>query len=125
MPESCPIIVEVKTEYSPEHSEPDKRRYVFIYYISIHNHGDQTAQLTGRHWVITDANGKIDEIRGEGVIGEKPILQPGDEHYYNSFCVLETSVGCMRGSYTMVAENGLSFDAPIPLFTLSVPGTLN
>jgi len=123
--ESCPILVEVKTEYSPEHSEPDRNHYVFIYYISIHNKGDQAAQLTSRHWMITDANGKVDEVRGEGVIGEKPVLEPGDEHFYNSFCVLSTSVGCMQGSYVMQGEDGLYFDAPIPAFTLAVPGCLN
>jgi len=123
--EPCPIIVEVKTEYSPEHSDPGKNHFVFIYYISIHNRGVQAAQLSGRHWIITDANNKVEEVRGEGVVGEKPVLEPGDEHFYNSFCILETSVGCMQGSYVMQGEDGLFFDAPIPPFTLSVPGALN
>jgi len=120
-----PIVVEVKPEYSPEHSEPDRGRYVFIYYISIQNTGGRTAQLLSRHWIITDANGKVEEVRGDGVVGEQPVLAPGDEHFYNSFCMLETSVGCMQGSYMMRGEDGLCFDVPIPVVTLAVPGMLN
>ncbi|MDQ6981959.1 MAG: Co2+/Mg2+ efflux protein ApaG [Mariprofundus sp.] len=121
----CPVVVEVNPEYSPEHSEPEQNHYVFIYYISIQNRGRQAAQLISRHWVITDANGKVEEVRGDGVVGEQPVLAPGDEHCYNSFCVLETHVGCMQGSYMMLGEDGRYFDAPIPAFTLAVPGALN
>jgi len=121
----CPIVVEVNPEYSPEHSEPERNHFVFIYYISIQNRGNRSAQLISRHWVITDANGKVEEVRGDGVVGEQPVLAPGDEHCYNSFCVLETHVGCMQGSYMMLGEDGRSFDAPIPAFTLAVPGALN
>ncbi len=125
MKEDCPIVVEVNPEYSPEHSEPDQGRYVFIYYINIRNTGAQSAQLISRHWVITDANGKVEEVRGDGIVGEQPVLESDDEHFYNSFCVLETSVGCMQGSYMMLGEDGRYFDAPIPAFTLAVPGALN
>jgi len=123
--ESCPIFVEVKPEYSLEHSDPDQGRFVFIYYVTIRNQGEQAAQLISRHWIITDADNKSQEIRGEGVIGEQPLLEPGDEHFYNSFCVLGTRIGCMQGSYMMQGEDGLYFDAPIPAFTLAVPGSLN
>lgn len=122
---TSPVVVTVKPEYSPEHSSPDDDRFVFIYYISIQNRGEQTVQLISRHWQITDANGKVEEVRGDGVIGEQPVLAPGDEHCYNSFCLLETNVGCMQGSYMMLGEDGLYFDAPVPAFTLAVPGALN
>jgi len=125
MSESCPIVVTVRPEYAPEHSEPEQGRFVFIYYIRIQNKGEQGVQLVGRHWLITDAKGKVEEVRGDGVVGEKPVLAPGDEHDYNSFCVLETNVGCMQGSYVMLGEDGRYFDAPIPAFTLAVPGALN
>ncbi len=125
MSESCPIVVTVRPEYAPEHSEPEQGRFVFIYYIRIQNKGEQGVQLVSRHWLITDAKGKVEEVRGDGVVGEQPVLAPGDEHDYNSFCVLETNVGCMQGSYVMVGEDGRYFDAPIPAFTLAVPGALN
>ncbi len=121
----CPIVVSVKPEYSPEHSDPEQNRFVFVYYVSIQNRGEQVAQLVSRHWMITDANGKTEEVRGDGVVGEQPVLAPGNEHCYNSFCVLETNVGCMQGSYMMLGEDGLYFDAPIAAFTLAVPGVLN
>ena len=125
MNDQCPIMVTVKPEYAPEHSDPEQERFVFIYYITIQNRGAQTVQLISRHWVISDANGKSIEVRGDGVIGEQPVLAPGDEHFYSSFCVLETHVGCMQGSYMMLGEDGQYFDAPIPAFTLAVPGVLN
>ncbi|GAV21155.1 ApaG protein [Mariprofundus micogutta] len=125
MSEPCPIIVNVKTEYSAEHSEPDQEHFVFIYYVSIKNRGEQAAQLISRHWIITDGDDQTQEVRGDGVIGEQPVLEPGDEHYYNSFCVLSTRVGCMQGSYMMLGEDGLYFDAPIPAFSLAAPGSLN
>lgn len=125
MSEPCPIVVTVKSEYAPEHSDPEQGRFVFIYDIAIRNRGEQTVQLMSRHWLITDANGKVEEVRGDGVVGEQPVLASGDVHYYNSFCVLETNVGCMQGSYMMLGEDGLYFDAPIPAFTLAVPGVLN
>ena len=124
MPDN-PIEVTVRTEYAAEHSDPAQNRYVFIYYISIVNSGSQTAQLISRHWQISDATGNIEEVRGEGVVGEQPILAPGKEHFYNSFCILETPVGCMQGSYQMPGQDGLYFDAPVAPFSLAVPGSLN
>ncbi len=121
----CSIVVEVKAEYSDEHSQPEQNRFVFIYDIHIRNIGDQAAQLLTRHWLITDGNGMVEEVMGDGVIGEQPVIAPGAEHSYNSFCVLETNVGYMQGSYQMLSEAGETFDAPVPAFTLAVPGTLN
>jgi len=125
MTETCPIIVDVKPEYSTEHSEPEQGRFVFIYYITIRNIGEQAAQLLSRHWVITDGNGLVEEVMGDGVIGEQPVISPGGAHQYNSFCVLQTNVGYMQGSYRMLSESGEVFDAPIPAFTLAAPGSLN
>jgi len=123
--DSCPIMIEVENSYAAEHSEPEQNRFVFIYDISIHNRGNCAAQLISRHWVISDADGKIEEVRGEGVVGEQPVLEPGATYRYNSFCVLETPVGCMQGSYRMLDEDGNEFDAPVPTFTLALPGSLN
>jgi len=119
------MTVVVRPEYAEEHSDPEQSQFVFIYHISIRNEGVVPAQLISRHWLITDANGQVQEVEGEGVIGEQPVISPGGEHRYNSFCVLETPVGCMEGSYQMVAEDGTAFEAPIPAFTLAVPGTLH
>jgi len=120
-----PIEVNVRTEYAAEHSDPDQDRYVFIYYISIINRGDQAAQLIERYWKITDGTGHIEEVRGEGVVGEQPVIEPGKEHFYNSFCILQTPVGWMQGSYQMRGEDGLYFDAPVAPFSLAIPGCLN
>jgi len=125
MSESCSIIVDVKPEYSSEHSEPEQGRFVFVYYITIRNEGEQAAQLLSRHWLITDANGMVEEVMGEGVIGEQPVIAAGEMHQYNSFCVLQTNVGYMEGSYRMLSEQGELFDAAIPAFTLAAPGSLN
>jgi len=119
------IRVQVRPEYAEEHSDPDTNRFVFIYHISIHNEGSLAAQLLRRHWIITDADGNVQEVEGDGVIGEQPDIPPGGEHSYQSFCVLETPIGCMQGSYLMRASDGAEFEAPIPTFTLAVPGTLN
>ena len=115
----------VETEYAAEHSDAEQNRFVFFYYITIHNRGTQAVQLISRHWQISDATGKVEEVRGEGVVGEQPIIEPGESHFYNSFCMLETPVGCMQGSYQMRGEDELYFDAPIAPFTLAVPGSLN
>ncbi|HXH73028.1 MAG TPA: Co2+/Mg2+ efflux protein ApaG [Mariprofundaceae bacterium] len=119
------IEVTAEPEYVPEHSEPEKGRYVFVYTIGIHNAGSVAAQLLSRHWIITDANGQVEEVVGDGVVGEQPVIQPGDEHEYSSFCELQTRVGYMEGSYTMRANDGTVFEAAIPAFTLAVPGSLN
>jgi len=121
----CEISIEVATDYVDDQSEPDVDRYVFAYTITIANQGNVPAKLLSRHWVITDANGKIQEVSGDGVVGEQPHLNPGEKFSYSSGAVLETPVGAMQGSYRMEADNGTSFDAPIPPFTLAVPGLLH
>jgi ApaG protein len=121
----CEISIEVATNYIDDQSEPDVDRYVFAYTITISNRGNIPAQLLSRHWVITDANGKIQEVSGDGVVGVQPRLNPGEKFSYSSGAILETPVGAMQGCYRMQAENGTSFDAPIPPFTLAVPGLLH
>jgi ApaG protein len=122
---SYAIDVAVETHYLEDQSAPDDHRFVFAYTIRIANAGRLAARLISRHWIITDANGKIEEVRGDGVIGEQPLLHPGQHFDYTSGAVLETSVGTMRGSYQMVADDGHRFDAPIAQFTLSIPRTVH
>ena len=119
------IRVDVETAYLDEQSDPREGRYVFSYTITIRNEGQVPARLLRRHWVITDANGKVQEVRGEGVVGEQPHLQPGQGFRYTSGAVLETPVGSMQGSYQMIADDGERFEAPIPAFTLAIPGTIH
>ena len=119
------IRIQVATNYIDEQSEPDADRYVFGYTITISNDGERAAQLLSRHWVITDANGKVQEVSGDGVVGEQPYLNPGEHFRYSSGAVLETPVGAMQGLYRMQADDGARFDAPIEPFTLAVPGMLN
>jgi ApaG protein len=119
------IKVDVVTAYMAEQSEPEERRYVFSYTITIRNEGTVPAKLMRRHWLITDADGHIQEVRGDGVVGEQPLLQPGQGFRYSSGAVLETPVGTMHGSYQMVADGGDEFDAPIAPFRLAKPGVLN
>jgi ApaG protein len=116
------IRIEVETSYLDEQSDPRERRYVFSYTITIRNEGTVPARLMTRHWVITDANGKVQEVRGDGVVGEQPHLKPGQGFRYSSGAVLETPVGAMQGSYQMVTDEGLKFDAPIAAFRLAMPG---
>ncbi len=119
------IQVSVKTTFLPAQSAPDQNRYVFAYTITITNSGEIPAKLITRHWVITDANNRIQEVRGDGVVGEQPYIAPGMSFEYTSGTVLETPVGVMKGTYQMVADDGTSFDAEIPAFTLSTPRTLH
>jgi ApaG protein len=119
------IRVEVATRYLPEQSDPESDRYVFSYAITITNVGSIAAQLISRHWLITDADGKVQEVRGLGVVGNQPLLQPGEKFEYASGSALETPVGTMKGTYQMVAEDGTQFDARIPEFVLSMPRTLH
>jgi ApaG protein len=119
------FAIDVATRYLDEQSEPDNDRYVFAYTIHIRNTGKVPARLLGRHWVITDANGNVQEITGEGVVGEQPWLRPGEDFSYTSGAVLETHLGTMQGTYEMLADDGTRFDAPIPPFTLSIPRTLH
>ncbi len=119
------IRINVATQYVDAQSEPDIDRYVFAYTITIENRSQRPAQLLSRHWVITDANGKVQEVSGDGVVGEQPKLGPGETYRYSSGAVLETPVGAMQGRYRMQAEDGIDFYAPIPPFTLAVPGMLH
>jgi ApaG protein len=119
------IKVDVETQYVEEQSLPQQDRYVFAYTITIRNQGQVAAQLLSRHWIITDANNKVQEVKGEGVVGEQPHLKPGEQFRYTSGTMLETPVGSMRGSYQMMADDGVEFDAEIPVFTLSIPRTLH
>jgi ApaG protein len=120
-----PIRVDVQTSYVPEQSDPGSQRYVFSYTITILNEGKEPARLLRRHWLITDANGKIQEVRGDGVVGEQPHLQPGQGFRYSSGAILETPVGTMQGSYQMETDKGAQFDAPIAPFRLAMPGILH
>jgi len=117
--------IDVAARYLDDQSEPAQSRYVFAYTIRIHNSGTVPARLLARHWVITDANGKVEEVEGEGVVGEQPYLRPGERFEYTSGAVLETDLGMMRGDYKMLADDGTRFEAPIPPFTLTVPRTLH
>jgi ApaG protein len=119
------IRVQVTTKYLPERSSPREGEYWFAYFIRITNVGVDTAQLISRHWIITNADGEVEEVRGEGVVGEQPVLAPGAFYTYNSFCNLKTNVGTMHGEYTMVTADGQSFEARIAPFTLAVPNALN
>ncbi|MCH8248316.1 MAG: Co2+/Mg2+ efflux protein ApaG [Proteobacteria bacterium] len=121
----CDIRIQVATRYIDDQSDPDINRYVFAYTITISNSGDVAARLISRHWIITDANGKVQEVNGDGVVGEQPHLNPGEVFRYTSGAVLETPLGAMQGLYRMEADNGIGFDAPIEPFTLVVPGLLN
>lgn len=119
------IQIFVETDYIEDQSNSSEERFVFAYTITIENIGVSPAQLLARHWVITDSNGKIDEVEGDGVIGEQPVIQPGEAFSYTSGAILETDVGTMAGSYQMINEGGQPFDADIPEFVLSVPRTLH
>lgn len=119
------IQVSARTAFIPEQSDLDGGRYVFAYTITITNAGSVPAQLVSRHWIITDANNQIQEVRGLGVVGEQPLLRPNESFQYTSGTAIATPVGTMRGTYQMVAEDGCQFDAPIPEFTLSMPRVLH
>jgi len=119
------IEIEVATAYIEEQSDPAASRYVFAYHITIRNSGEAPVQLLDRHWIIRDARDQVQEVRGEGVVGKQPRIRPGEEFEYTSGTVLETPVGTMEGSYGLRDDSGLSFRAPIPPFTLSMPHTLH
>ena len=116
------IRVDVETNYVEDQSDPRERRYVFAYTITLRNEGQVSAKLLSRHWIITDANGKVQEARGDGVVGEQPYLKPGQGFRYSSGTMIETPVGAMQGTYQMVADDGERFDAPIAPFRLAMPG---
>ena len=119
------IRVQVTPKYLADRSAPRENEYWFAYFIRISNLGTETVQLISRHWVITNADGEEEEVHGEGVVGEQPVLPPGAHYDYNSFCHLKTSVGTMHGEYTMVTSSGGTFEARIAPFTLAAPNALN
>jgi ApaG protein len=122
---SSDIKVTVKTLYLQRESESTADRYVFVYFINIQNNGSSRVRLLTRHWFITDANGSVEEVTGEGVVGEQPYIQPSEFYEYNSFTILRTPVGSMEGTYRFVNDDGHLFDAPIPVFGLAIPRILN
>jgi len=124
-PENHQVDISVETIYVADQSEPDANRYVFAYTITIENAGKVPAQLISRHWIITDAAGHVQEVSGEGVVGEQPHLDPGESFSYTSAAMIETPVGTMHGSYQMIDDDGAEFDAPIAAFRLSVPNILH
>lgn len=113
--------MEVTPEYLPTHSEPDEQRFVFAYTVVIENQGAATVQLLRRHWIVTDGRGRVEEVEGEGVVGEQPRLDPGQSFQYTSGCILETPLGTMHGTYLMVREDGTTFEAEISPFALATP----
>jgi ApaG protein len=119
------IDIHVETAYIEAQSTPEENQYAFSYTITIHNTGVEPAKLLRRHWVITDANGKVEEVSGEGVVGEQPYLKPGEAFRYTSGAMLDTPVGSMEGEYEMVDDEGREFLAPIPPFSLAVPNKLH
>ena len=125
MDEPFRIHIHIETAYLEAQSEPEEQRYVFSYTITIRNEGTQAAQLVSRHWLITDSNGKTQEVRGKGVVGEQPHLRPGQSFRYSSGAIIATPVGTMQGSYQMRSDEGLAFDAPIPAFRLAMPGIVH
>ncbi len=119
------IDIQVETRYLPEQSDPEQQRQLFAYTVTLRNTGTVAARLLTRHWIITDGNGRVQEVRGSGVVGEQPYLLPGERFEYTSSCMLATPVGVMHGSYQMQADDDVTFTAPIPPFRLSIPGVLH
>lgn len=119
------IQIRVESHYDPARSDSDNERWFFVYTIRIANKGSETVQLLSRHWIITDADGEVDEVRGPGVIGQQPVLEPGQSFEYSSGCPLGTSFGTMHGTYQMVTLNGEPFDVEIAPFALSLPYAIN
>lgn len=119
------IRIQIRSEYVPERSSPRDDQYLFQYHVRISNVGSETAQLISREWIITNAEGEVERVKGAGVVGEQPVLTPGTTFEYTSFCPLKTAVGSMQGSYQMVTGDGDRFDALIAPFTLAVPNALN
>jgi ApaG protein len=119
------VRVQVQSSYVPDRSSPSESHYFFAYRVRISNVGEETVQLVSRHWVITDGDGHVEHVQGPGVVGEQPVLEPGESFEYTSFCPLRTAIGSMHGTYQMVAAGGSRFDAEIAPFSLAVPTALN
>jgi len=117
--------IAVKPQFLPEQSDPERDHYLFAYTIKVTNTGEVTAKLISRHWIITDADQHVEEVEGAGVVGEQPVLRPGESFEYTSACPLATPMGSMKGSYQCVAEDGTKFDVPVPEFVLATPRTLH
>ena len=123
--ETAGVRVNVRAHYSPEHSSPVASKWFFLYTIRVSNEGQETVQLLSRHWVIRDATGQIEEVRGPGVVGEQPVIEPGESYEYTSGCPLPTPFGSMEGTYQLVTESGVEFDAQIAEFMLREPGAIH
>ncbi len=119
------IEVSVESFFIEEDSDPDRETYTFAYRVRLRNLGEETVQLLSRHWIITDSNGHVEQVKGPGVVGEQPLLEPGERYAYTSGSRLNSPLGTMEGTYRMVTGDGEEFDIRIPVFTLNVPGTLN
>ncbi len=119
------VVVSVEARYVPERSRPEDELWFFAYTVVLENHGSETVQLISRHWIITDAEGRVQEVRGPGVVGEQPVLEPGKRFEYTSACPLPTAFGTMHGSYQMITLKGEAFDATIAPFSLNLPHSLN
>jgi ApaG protein len=119
------IRIQIRSEFVPERSSPRDSSYLFQYHVRISNVGSETAQLISREWIITNAEGEVERVKGPGVVGEQPVLPPGGSFEYTSYCPLKTAVGSMHGSYQMVTPTGERFDATISPFTLAIPNALN
>jgi ApaG protein len=119
------VDVSVVTRYLAEQSQPEHERFAFAYTITVRNNGELPAKLLSRHWVITDGDGHVEEVRGAGVVGQQPLIEPGQSHIYSSGTVMTSKVGTMQGTYQMVADDGQHFDAVIAPFRLAVPGALH
>jgi len=119
------VRVQVAARYSPEHSEPARDLWFFLYTIRISNEGHETVQLRSRHWIITDATGRVEEVKGPGVVGRQPVLEPGQSFEYTSGCPLPTPFGTMRGTYSMTTPSGRQFEAEIAAFSLREPGSIH
>ena len=121
----CGIEISTRTKYLELQSEPAKNSYAFSYTITILNHRDEPVRLLNRHWVITDQNNKVEEVNGKGVVGQQPVIQPGESFEYSSGTIIGSEIGDMRGSYTMETANGTQFEAPVPLFVLAIPNMIH
>ncbi len=121
----CGIEINTRTKYLEMRSDPANSSYAFTYTISIRNHREEPVKLLSRHWIITDQNNKIEEVTGKGVVGQQPVIQPGESFEYSSGTLIGTEIGDMRGSYTMETADGEQFEAPIPLFVLAIPSMIH
>jgi ApaG protein len=125
MTDPQPILINIRTAYLDDHSQPEEKRFAFAYTITIENNSDVPTQLISRHWLITDSNDVVQEVKGMGVVGQQPRILPGESYTYSSGAVLETQAGTMEGSYQMQTDDGNQFDVPIPAFSLTRPQSLH